>query len=115
MAVIFYFTSLTQPPRPLGVEYTPAHAVGYLGLAVVVVRALAGGLPARIGWSTAAAALAISVGYGVTDEIHQMFVPGRTSDVGDLLADAAGASIGTVLCWAWGIIAPVSASPRSRP
>jgi hypothetical protein len=114
MAAIFYFSSLTSPPRPLGVEYTAAHALGYLGLAIVVVRARAGGLPARVGWSMAAATLAICVGYALTDEIHQMFVPGRHASVADLLADAAGASVGTVLCWAWGIIAPVSASPTSR-
>jgi VanZ family protein len=114
MAVIFYFSSLTQPPRPLGVEYTPAHAIGYLGLAVVVVRALVGGLPARVGWFRAALALMICVAYGATDEFHQTFVPGRTADVADLLTDSVGAAIGTALCWAWGIIAPASASPNSR-
>jgi VanZ family protein len=114
MAVIFWFSSLTQPPRPLGVEYTPAHAIGYLGLAVVVVRAIGGGLPARVGWLRAALALLICVSYGVTDEFHQTFVPGRTADAADLLTDSFGAAIGTALCWAWGIIAPASAFPRTR-
>lgn len=31
--------------------------------------------------------------YGVTDEFHQSFVPGRTPDVGDWLADTLGATI----------------------
>ncbi len=31
--------------------------------------------------------------YGFTDEYHQIFVPGRTPDVYDLLADILGASI----------------------
>lgn len=114
MAVIFYFSSLAHPPRPLGVAYAPAHALGYLGLAVLVVRALASGLPARVGWATAAVAMAICVAYGVTDEFHQMFVPGRDASAEDLLTDAIGAAIGTALCWGWGIIAPASARRGSR-
>jgi len=31
--------------------------------------------------------------YGMTDEIHQLYVPNRTCDLGDLLADVAGASL----------------------
>ena len=69
---------------------------------MVVVRALCQGLPARIGQTTAFVAWSVAAGYGVTDEIHQVFVPGRTMALDDLLADAAGAFAGVVLCWAWG-------------
>jgi VanZ family protein len=57
----------------------------------------------------AALAAAITIVYGVTDEFHQSFVPGRSADAYDLAADAAGALAGTGACWAWGIIR------RSRP
>ena len=80
MAAIFYVSSLTDPPVPAGTD-KPLHWLAYLGLAVVVVRALAGGLPRRIGVGVAATAMAITIGYGATDEVHQMFVPGRTGDV----------------------------------
>jgi len=43
-----------------------------------------------------------------SDEVHQLFVPGRTGDVYDLMADAAGALAGTIACVAWGIISPSS-------
>ena len=33
----------------------------------------------------------VAVLYGVSDEFHQSFVPGRTPDLLDLLADAVGA------------------------
>ncbi len=36
-------------------------------------------------------ALVLTALYGVTDEIHQRFVPGRTFDYFDMLADATGA------------------------
>ena len=82
----------------------PLHWLAYLGLAIVVVRALARGLPRRIGFGLAATALAITIGYGATDEVHQMFVPGRTADLYDLMADAAGALVGTIACATWGRI-----------
>jgi len=71
----------------------------------VVVRAVAGGLARRVSGRAAGLAIAIAVSYGLTDEVHQMFVPGRSAEVADLIADAAGACAGTAACWAWGIIA----------
>jgi VanZ family protein len=103
MAVIFYFSSLQDPPIPSGSD-KPLHGVGYTGLAVVVVRALAGGMFRPITVRTGIIALLITTGYACTDEVHQMFVPGRSADIPDLLADAAGAAVGTVGSFAWGII-----------
>jgi hypothetical protein len=39
--------------------------------------------------------------YGLTDEIHQYYVPGRYCDRWDALADAAGAFLGSTLNWWW--------------
>ena len=39
---------------------------------------------------------AIATLYGITDEIHQMFVPGRAADVRDVLADAVGGFLGAL-------------------
>lgn len=36
--------------------------------------------------------------YGITDEVHQLFVPTRTGEVFDWLADTAGAATAG-LCW----------------
>ena len=41
-------------------------------------------------------AVVVSSLYGVSDEVHQSFVPGRTSDVFDLVADVTGALIGAL-------------------
>jgi VanZ family protein len=71
----------------------------------VTVRAVAGGLPAVIAWRNAAVAIAIAVGYAFTDEFHQMFVPGRSAQFSDLLADAIGVVAGISLCWMWGLMA----------
>ena len=38
---------------------------------------------------------AIASGYGVLDEIHQYFVPGRSSEIWDWVADILGAAAGS--------------------
>ena len=45
---------------------------------------------------TAWAAL-LATGYGVTDELHQLFVPGRRFELADLAADALGALLGALV------------------
>jgi VanZ family protein len=101
MASIFYASSLPSPPIPEGTDKT-FHLSGYFFFAIVVVRAVAGGLPRRIGVRTALIAFAIAAGYGATDEFHQRFVPGRSADVYDWLADAIGVALAMVGCIAWG-------------
>jgi VanZ family protein len=107
MAAIFYVSSLPQPALPPGGD-KPWHLLGYAGFGIVVARAFAGGFCRRVGRMTALLAIAFGIAYGVTDEIHQMFVPGRSAEVADLIADSCGVVLGTVACWACGIIAPFS-------
>lgn len=38
--------------------------------------------------------------YGISDEFHQIFVPGRSASYGDMIADAVGACLGS-LAWLW--------------
>lgn len=40
---------------------------------------------------------ALASAYGVIDEIHQSFVPGRTCTLPDWIADTIGAFLGAVL------------------
>ena len=44
-------------------------------------------------------ALLLVIAYGTLDEFHQHFVPGRTSDILDLMADAAGGALGVWMFW----------------
>lgn len=110
MAAIFYVSSLHEAPLPPHISDKSAHAVSYVGLAVVIARALAGGLSNRLTPRAALLAAVLATGYGATDELHQSVVAGRSADPADLRADAAGAAIGVFGLWAWGIIA---ARPRS--
>lgn len=44
--------------------------------------------------------IAICCVYAITDEVHQLFVPGRTARVTDVLIDTAGAALGSLIA-AW--------------
>lgn len=71
------------------------HMVQFGILAVLLVRALAwpGALsPKHVWWSILLSAL-----YGLTDEIHQLFVPGRAFQWLDLVMDSLGILLGLAL------------------
>jgi VanZ family protein len=98
MALIFALSSISRPPDlPSGLGDKFGHTLLYAGLGILLARALAGGLTERLTLSRAAAAVMYSVLYGVTDEIHQMFVPPRHPDLADLAADALGATVGVAM------------------
>ena len=105
MAAIFYVSGLRNAPLPEQVSDKTGHIAAYAGLALLSVRAVGGGLPIRVVLRTAVYALAIAAAYGMSDELHQWFVPGRSADVRDWFADVGGALIGIGGCWLWGIIA----------
>jgi VanZ family protein len=104
MAAIFVVSAQPSAPLPSQLSDKQGHSIAYMGLAVTVGRALAGGLGAGLSLRAAAAAFAVASGYGATDEWHQSFVPGRSADVKDWIADTMGALAGAGACWAWGII-----------
>jgi VanZ family protein len=115
MAAIFYVSSLHEAPLPQQVSDKSAHALAYVGLGLVVTRALARGLPARITLRIALASIAIATAYGASDEFHQLFVAGRSADLYDLMADSSGAALATAACWLWGILSIRSRSPGGSP
>ncbi len=116
MALIFYLSSLSSLPVPLPptVSDKQAHSFGYLWLGLLMLRAVARGRWQGVSWRTAVVAILLATAYGVSDEFHQSFVPGRDADVHDVMADAAGATVGAALVWAWGIIAAVRARADTR-
>jgi VanZ family protein len=95
MALIFILSSRTDPdPLPDYLSDKLAHMAVYGLLGLLVVRALSDGRLAQVSWGRAAAALGISLLYGLSDEWHQSMVPGRHSELMDVVADAVGAAAG---------------------
>lgn len=114
MALIFYLSSFQRAPLPDNVSDKLAHMGAYAMLGVLVVRGLAGRLRVRLTVRLAVWTVVVTTLYGVSDELHQMFVPGRSADVFDVMADAAGAFAAVGVCALWGIL-PIGSDLRGTP
>jgi VanZ family protein len=90
------------------------HAWLYAGLAVLLVRAVVGSRWPRTGLPSALLAVGLATVYGLADETHQLFVPGRQFDLRDLVADAIGAGVAAAAVFAWGIITRFRRFPSGR-
>ncbi len=66
------------------------HFVIYGLLALTVIWAPPQEVKKRRPWMVITITLVICILYGVSDEFHQSFIPGRFMSVGDLLADLSG-------------------------
>lgn len=90
MGGIFYLSA--QPGVALHIRASDKllHALEYAGLSLVLYSSFAYGLGIPAGRASGLA-IALSVLYGMSDELHQAFVPGRDPSVLDLVADAVGA------------------------
>lgn len=107
-AVIYYLSSLPHPEEKLSKLLLEAvgdkllHLAEYAVLSVLCYRAFR--LAAGPGAARHALVLAIAAAsfYGLTDEVHQAFVPNRESSLFDWLADTVGAAIGASGAHYWG-------------
>jgi len=115
---IFFVSSLSSVPTvPVDYFDKVEHFSAYALLAFLACRAFAAtGMDAR--WGVVLASF-----YGLSDELHQAFVPGRSSDLFDWVADTTGAVAALFLYLRHTRRAPPSASaagerahvPVSRP
>jgi VanZ family protein len=71
------------------------HVVGYalLGLAYLYAMTPRGFVASRAAWI----AVMLATCFALSDEIHQVYIPGRGASARDVLIDAAGATLGVGL------------------
>lgn len=99
-AAIFAMSSSTHP---LGIQRLPPgvdkliHALVFGGFSVIVWTALRSSAPGGSPIRLSLLAVLIATLYGLSDEVHQSFVPGREMDAVDLAADGVGACVAQVL------------------
>lgn len=101
MGLIFYASSMNGEQVPEidipGIDKL-FHFIEYLILGFLLARALSRS-SANVNYRHIfISAVLISSFYGLSDEFHQRFVPGRTCDIFDFLSDLIGSSIGAGLC-----------------
>jgi len=109
MGLIFYFSSEPNPVPELTTRVWDKilHAIEYGGLAVLFCRAMVG---EGVGWLLSVIlALAATSVYGASDEWHQAFVPLRSSDVHDWIADTLGGAVGVAI---YSVVGSVLRRPR---
>jgi VanZ family protein len=126
MALVWYLSSLSDPFGLLdwlwgdegnGPKTTSLIAsLGHFGMFGVLALLLRWGVAGR-GYALPAGLFAFvcTVGFGVIDELHQAFTPGRDPTWKDLVFDAAGAATALAISWlvermAW----PVESTQRPR-
>jgi VanZ family protein len=100
--VIFFLSAQSHPEDQLpsfllkDVSDKVLHAVEYGILAVLCYRAFRWAAGPAVARQAVVLAIVTASVYGITDEVHQFFVPLRESSWQDWLADTVGAAIGAV-------------------
>jgi VanZ family protein len=92
MGVIFYFSSLPAKKVPSFPDFIP-HFIEYFILGILVFLTLREHLIKRPNLLASFWCFF----YALTDEFHQLYVPGRQATLKDWLVDAAGALTGVLL------------------
>lgn len=100
MGLIFWVSSRERPNVLVAAPDYLLHAAAYAGLTALSVRALAKRIVSGIATAHVLGGIGIAVLYGVSDEWHQLHVPGRDGSPLDVLADFAGASAAGAFLWA---------------
>lgn len=74
-----------------------AHFIAYQLLGILTLNALH--RSGATGFRSYAYAFWIAAGYAMSDEFHQLFIPGRSGEIRDVGIDSAGAATGLLLFW----------------
>jgi VanZ family protein len=95
-AWLFWLSSSSNPIHPEMLfrgEDKVIHAVLYGGLAALVSFGIRGSRKPAAPLVQILVPVVFAALYGISDEFHQSFVPHRTADVWDVVADGVGAGI----------------------
>jgi VanZ family protein len=100
--MLIYFLS-SQPSLPAVSLFSGtdllAHATFYGVLCIFLARSL---VPSRVTtWKRVLLLTILVTAYGITDEYHQLFVPGRNASLWDMLADGLGGFLAALMLFWW--------------
>jgi len=94
--LIFYFSSFPEIPSII-IEIIPEtliwHMIEYAIFSILLFRAFINSKNTNFRKNAIYLAIAITIFYGITDEIHQYFVPERTISLFDVIGDSVGSFI----------------------
>jgi VanZ family protein len=102
MAGIYVGAALPGTPGPVATSDTVLHVGAYFALALLTLRATAGGRWDGVTGRALILAFIIATLHGASVEIEQMFVPTRLAEWRDWRNDVIGATASLFLAWGWG-------------
>jgi len=93
--IIFYLSSKTFEGTPTGPSYLSYvyHFSAFFFLSLFLLISITKGKA----YSLFLIAIFIGIIYGISDEIHQFFVPGRSCNIIDVLTDSIGVLVSGIL------------------
>jgi VanZ family protein len=99
--LIFAVSAIPQMPPPLGFKWGDkvAHLLEYGIFSLLLFMAFYTSGKEFLKRHVFILSLLIGIVYGLSDEIHQIFVPGRNCDIYDFLADCLGIIAVQTLLW----------------
>jgi VanZ family protein len=98
--LIFALSSMSDVPALSGgIGDKTAHVLLYAGLGLLAARGFSGGIGRPVNVRVIALVMVFCALYGLSDEIHQLFVPHREFDPQDMAADVAGGGLGAAVLW----------------
>jgi VanZ family protein len=117
--LIFYLSAQPHPEEhlPFVTHFSDKvlHAVEYAVLGALCYRALRGSENDSWRQQAIPAAILLASLYGISDEVHQAFVPFRNSSWLDWLADTIGAAVGVTAMRRVLSLRPVGSIPEALP
>jgi VanZ family protein len=106
LSAIFVFSSFHRVPLPfidrLSVDKI-YHCLEYIPVGFLIFRSFDKGANLKKSY-TFLLVILLGALYGLSDEVHQYFVPGRYFSWWDLTANVAGVSIGSWIYKKWGLV-----------
>ncbi|MCK9594821.1 MAG: VanZ family protein [Candidatus Omnitrophica bacterium] len=99
MYIIFYASSMSgkEVPELFHFQDILFHGIIYGNLALLFLRAVKNTCPRLVFARMLLVTLVFSGLYAVSDELHQLFVPGRECSVFDLFIDLTGSFLGSLI------------------
>ena len=107
--IIFYVSSIPNVKVPLpGTQFDKIlHVVEYMPFGFLLARGICNIKTSVSQGMLLGIVLLVSFLYGLSDEIHQSFVPGRDAGIADIIADTIGGVVG-----GYGYILSANRTPR---
>ena len=76
----------------------------YGGLAFLAIAAVRNTWPRQATWLSAAQGAGVALSYSLLDEVHQGFVPGRGTDLQDVIGNLVGVVVACAVVETWQLV-----------